>query len=104
MLRKPSTTNTGGSFDQWTINTVWQKGQVVPGYDPNEYRKDRCGAWMRKASYGTTGDYGWEIDHAYPVSRGGTDDMSNLQPLHWRNNRGKGDDYPTWYCATPSKT
>jgi 5-methylcytosine-specific restriction endonuclease McrA len=104
MWRQHNTTTGGGSFSQATIDAVWQKGHVVPGYDPNDYRKDRCGAWMRKASYGTTGDYGWEIDHAKPVARGGADDMSNLQPLHWRNNRGKGDDYPNWNCTASARS
>ena len=79
---------------------VWRKAQVVAGYDSNEYRKDPCGAWIRIQSYGTfTGEYGCEIDHEKPVSKGGTDDLSNLQPLHWKNNRGKGDNYPSWICT-----
>jgi len=48
-------------------------------------------------------DYGivlsGEIDHIKPVSLGGTDDLRNLQPLHWRNNRYKGDNYPDWDCV-----
>ncbi len=101
MPRQPNTTTTGGSFNQSSIDAVWRKSQVVPGYDPNWYRKDRCGAWIGKSSYGTTSQYGWEIDHIRPVARVGTDDFGNLQPLHWRNNRGKGDDYPQWYCSVP---
>lgn len=103
MARQPSTTTIGQPFSQATINSVWQKGKVVPGYDPNDYRQDRCGAWIRRISYGTTGEYGWEIDHDKPVSKGGTDDLSNLQPLHWRNNRGKGDNYPSWQCTVFAK-
>ena len=37
---------------------------------------------------------GWEIDHIKPVARGGSDDLSNLQPLYWETNRNKGDQYP----------
>ena len=99
MSRKPSTTTSGYFFTFFEVEAVWQKAQVYPGYNPRVYRKDRCGAWMKRSAYGTTGDYGWEIDHMRPVSRRGSDELDNLQPLHWRNNRGKGEDYPQWYCT-----
>jgi 5-methylcytosine-specific restriction endonuclease McrA len=65
---------------------------------------DVCGAVIDRAKYGNNEETGtgWEIDHIIPVSRGGTDDLSNLQPLQWQNNRRKGDDYPSTpsaYCA-----
>lgn len=99
MIRQPSTTRTGHSFDAATIEAVWRKGQIVPGHDATRWRKDSCNAWMSRQAYGTTGDFGWEIDHIQPVAAGGSDMFSNLQPLHWRNNRGKGDKYPTWQCT-----
>ncbi len=94
----PNRKVTGQSFDIPTINAVWARGKVVPGYDPNVYRKDACGAWMKKGSYADTTQYGWEIDHIMPVSKGGSDALSNLQPLQWENNRHKGDDWPQWTC------
>jgi hypothetical protein len=98
-FRKPSTDRAGRSFDPAIINAVWSKAQVVFGSDPNVMRKDSCGAWIRRDQYGQTTDTGWEIDHDTPVARGGSDDLSNLKPLQWSNNRHKGDSWPSWQCA-----
>ncbi len=47
---------------------------------------------------------GWEIDHIKPVAKGGGDELSNLQPLQWQNNRKKGDDFPASdYCIVSAK-
>lgn len=97
--RTPNTSLSGGAFSAVVVEAVWQKGQIVPGYDSRTHRKDACGAWMERAAYGKTTGYGWEIDHIRPVARGGTDDTSNLQPLLWENNRHKADSFPTWSCA-----
>lgn len=103
-MRKLNTTASGGSFDSSVESAVWNKGVVVSGHDSSVERKDTCGAWMRRTSYGTTGQYGWEIDHIIPVAKGGTDVMSNLQPLQWENNRHKADMSPgSWDCAVVAR-
>ena len=61
------------------------------------FKIDKCGSLMKREKYGKTENYGWEIDHIKPVSKGGTDDLANLQPLYWENNRKKADIYP-WSC------
>jgi 5-methylcytosine-specific restriction endonuclease McrA len=72
------------------IKQVWEKGKKIKGEDPNAWRKDRYGNKIRFGSYGTEGNYGWEIDHKNPKDRGGSDQLRNLQPLHWEENREKG--------------
>ena len=55
---------------------------------------------MKRSDYGDTNSrLGWEIDHVQPVAKSGSDDVYNLQPLQWENNRGKADDYPSYSCA-----
>lgn len=81
-------------FSELIKNQVWNNARVMQGYNPNIWRQDLVGAWIKYDQYGEQSKYGWEIDHLCPSSRGGSDDISNLNALHWRNNRRKSDDYP----------
>lgn len=72
-----------------TIQKVWEKGVKVSSNAPAEWRKDECGAWIKRDHYGNRkSQYGWEIDH---ISPGGSDTISNLRPLQWENNVDKSD-------------
>ena len=79
----------------WTheqLSAVWNKGRVVPDNDPTKWRQDECGAWIGWQFHGDrSSQYGWEVDHIVPVEHGGTDDISNLRPLQWKNNASKQD-------------
>ncbi len=73
------------------LDRVWDKGKPVRGKNPESWRRDDKGNLIRHGSFGTTGQYGWEKDHKNPKSKGGTDSLRNLRPLHWKENRKKGD-------------
>jgi hypothetical protein len=99
MERGRNTTVTGQPFRISMIEAVWEKAHPVAGSNPDKFRKDACGALMVKSSFGKTSQFGWEIDHILPTSKGGKDALQNLQPLHWKNNESKADDHPNWTCV-----
>lgn len=78
------------TFTEEIIQKVWEKGEVVASVDEDVWRKDQCGAWIGRNSYGDRdSQYGWEIDHVKPLSEGGGEELSNLRPLQWENNATK---------------
>ena len=76
------------------IDQAWEKAKPIRGKNPDVYRKDAYGKKIRKASYGKHGEYGWELDHKNPKSKGGSDKQQNIQPIHWKENQKKSDKYP----------
>lgn len=92
------------SFSEATLRAVWNKATIVAGYDPNQVRKDQCGAWIIYAEHGNRNSQnGWEADHIYPKSRGGSSDINNLQPLQWQNNVAKSDSINGWTCEVSAQ-
>lgn len=78
--------------DDALVDEVWNKGTTIEGYPPNMWRRDAYGNAIRYTDYGNRdSDYGWEMDHIVPASLGGSDDPSNLRPLHWRSNASRGN-------------
>lgn len=70
---------------------AWEKANPIRGKNPNLWRKDDYGNKIYKPAHGTQGEYGWEVDHRVPKSKGGSDSPRNLQALQWEKNREKGD-------------
>jgi len=81
-------------MSQNIVDKVWEKGTAIAGKNPDAWRRDSKGNVMRYGSYGTQGDYGWEIDHKKPRSKGGSNNIRNLQPLNTTENRTKSNTYP----------
>lgn len=91
-----------GNFNNTTILAIWNKADVVQGYDSIKFRKDIRGAWIEFESYGKETTLGWEIDHILPLAKGCTDNQINLRPMQWKNNRAKADDFPTYKSGITS--
>jgi 5-methylcytosine-specific restriction endonuclease McrA len=76
------------------IEFAWENAKSIRGKDPDVWRKDSYDNKIRKGSFGTEGNYGWEVDHKHPKDKGDTESLHNIRALHWKENRKKGDTYP----------
>lgn len=86
------------------IQRIWEEGRIVKGYDAHIIRKDSSGAWIIRNEYGNMNSkFGWVIDHAYPESLGGDDNILNLRPMQWENSKSKGNDYPNYIAVVQAE-
>ena len=88
------------NFSETQLKNVWEALTEFPGENPSIFRYDGCGAKLKFADYGNSeSDYGWTIDHKYPVSLGGNDHPLNLHALHIKNNEMKANNFPNFEGA-----
>ncbi len=66
------------------VQSVWETAQIVPGNDPQVWRRDESGAWIHRLAYrNRRSEFGWEIaDCAYTLRAFG---LAALRPMQWQN-------------------
>jgi hypothetical protein len=69
---------------------AWMACDAIPGFDPQDWRRDAYGFALYRADHGKQTQYGWEVDHIIALALGGEDSLSNVRALHWRRNRQLG--------------
>jgi hypothetical protein len=91
---------------------AWNSARAVPEHDPATERLDACGAWIHYADFENhDSDYGWEIDHVYPISKLRSKKIprqlwnhsTNIRAMHWKNNQSKANSYPYYLTLVESK-
>ena len=87
---KPTTSNRTTYTSSKCKDVVWNKASLIRGKNPTTIRKDPYGNTINYNSYGKTTPTGWQIDHIKPKSRGGSNDILNLQALQYKVNIQKG--------------
>lgn len=54
--------NVGRGYEREVIENVWNFAEIIPGNDPDLWRKDEMGNWIRRLDYGRRdSEFGWEI-------------------------------------------
>jgi hypothetical protein len=90
MSRHSNTDASGKLFDEKIVEAVWTKAPISCEHPP--LRVDVYGALIWRGGYGNINSrLGWEIGRKRPIPNGGGDELENLQPLQWQNNRRNGD-------------
>jgi len=72
-------------------DAVWNMGFTIPGKDPNKTRLDASRRVINYNDFGKDNSTGWNIDHKVPSSLGGSNLLTNLQPLQSSYNKSIGN-------------
>jgi len=75
------------------IEKAWENAKKARGLNTDLYRKDPNGDIIFKPFYEKNSDKGWKVDYITPKSKGGSDDVDNLQVLKIKDSGQKGDSY-----------
>jgi len=71
------------TLSQEMIQQVWERARALGEFPAELWRRDECGAWIRRDQFGREGaEFGWKIEN---VSLGGPDALENLRPFHHAN-------------------
>ncbi len=76
-------TGAGKPYNEETIREVWKKAKRQPGFET--FSIDEHGSPISFFDYSKRSAYGWVIQRIVPVEQGGSDNVSNLVPLHWKH-------------------
>ncbi|BDV03587.1 MAG: hypothetical protein HPPSJP_3080 [Candidatus Hepatoplasma scabrum] len=79
----------------FTINDRLEIWNSDPNCCGKKICKDQFNRTIKLDEYNKKSKYGWNIDHVIPIARNGSDEIDNLQPLHWKSNLEK-DDSPNY--------
>lgn len=76
------------------LKRIWnyRHGANSTGYCPKQNCSYR-NSLMNKSNYGDHSNTSWVVDHIVPISKGGTNSLNNLQPMHNYCNLKKSDNY-----------
>lgn len=97
--------NPDGTWTDYAIREVWNKGLDVDRRNPDEGKLDQAHGKILFSEYGNReSDFGWEIDHIFPeaklrsagVPQELIDHIDNLRPMNWQNNIRKSDEFPDY--------
>ena len=70
-------------FNDETVQGVWENARAMNDRDSSEWRKDVCGAWIRRDQYGSqASEFGWKIES---ITSGEQLTLENLRAYQHEN-------------------